>query len=529
MELPTPDALPGAGTETPEALLDAIRDHPEWTDRRRGEWFESLDREVPAERLVEAIRGRFRDLRGIDGEAVLRLVDALGTPDLYEDLAEALLLQPDLPPERAWDALSLLDEAGLLGDHPELAGRWEDLNEAIDDDEGSLAQLAEQLEDDPEETWIALQGLAAVEPEVRRSARRPVEAAMGPGLAAFLRLLAYAHDPRTRAAAHRRPGAARPRGTARGRCLGDDRRRSPRPGRRRPRPRLARRRRRCRPGRLGGPRSTGPATAPMPASPRSKAAAWVDRAGGRGPRPTRHRRLPLRRRARDRRATGQVGTSAADGDGLFTEVADRPDGDVIKSDPELALGLLAGSLLLCGPRTTPALRYWLERTAGPAFAPLPFPGPFGDWDQTSLPIDELHSRRAPCSTRAAAWHDDSDLTYKLAEELLLRENDAPPDPDRDAGAFPLPVRASAPRPIGDVPADAPLDGRLLARLGRPRPRPVGPRPGLAALRPSACHPRAPVRPRLAAQSLEHAQADLAPPASTCAIPPAHRLAPGSTA
>ena len=89
----------------------------------------------------------------------------------------------------------------MLGDHPELAERWDELNEALDD-AGSIEELVGQIEDDPEGIWLALQGLVAVEPEVRPEivaglARVP----LGPGLIEFLRLLAYSHDEPTRAAA----------------------------------------------------------------------------------------------------------------------------------------------------------------------------------------------------------------------------------------------------------------------------------------------------------------------------------------
>ena len=97
----------------------------------------------------------------------------------------------------------MLDDAGLLERYPELAERWDELNETLEDD-NSLEQLAAQIEDDPEGLWLALQGLAAVEPEVRAEiiaglgqlAHEP-----GPNLIEFLRSLSFAHDPATRTAA----------------------------------------------------------------------------------------------------------------------------------------------------------------------------------------------------------------------------------------------------------------------------------------------------------------------------------------
>ncbi len=193
------DPLPPV--ESPEALLDAIRAHPEWDETRRDEHLGRLVARVPADRLLAVVRRRLDDLGGADGEVLLRLVEAHATPALLRELAAALMAQPDLPPERAWDALALLDASGLLGEFPELAERWDELDEAIDED-ATLDQLADQLEGDPEGTWLALQGLGAVEPDVRPQivaglARAP----LGPGLIEFLRLLSFAHDPATRAAA----------------------------------------------------------------------------------------------------------------------------------------------------------------------------------------------------------------------------------------------------------------------------------------------------------------------------------------
>src|SRR6266404_4350758 len=112
MVLQTPDDSPP--DDTAEALLDAFRAHPEWTEQQRDEQVDRLVARVPADRLLAAI---------------LRRVEAHATPDLLGELAEALAAQPDLSPERSWEALALLDGAGLLGDYPELAARWEELDE----------------------------------------------------------------------------------------------------------------------------------------------------------------------------------------------------------------------------------------------------------------------------------------------------------------------------------------------------------------------------------------------------------------
>ena len=62
---------------------------------------------------------------------------------------------------------------------------------------------------------------------------------------------------------------------------------------------------------------------------------------------------------------GEVEPESAGADGAFEEIAGRIDRDVVEGDDGLALGLLAGSLLLSGPSTPPSWRFWVEATAGP--------------------------------------------------------------------------------------------------------------------------------------------------------------------
>ena len=418
--------------EGPEAILDRIRDHREWDEPRRHREFDLLIARFDPDRLAEAVRARLARLHGHDGEAVLRLIDALATPDLLDELAEALIAQPDLPAERSWEALSLLDEAGLLDDHPELAGRWEELNEAIDE-EGALDALVAQLEDDPDEVWVALQGLGAVEadlrgPIIRGLARREA----GPGLLAFLRLLAHAHDPETQAAALEALGdrvSDDPRIVPTWAALAAEhadpavhdlarRQLGDRPDDAigaldRPAPRL----RRSLVTALDG-RGRGTIALAAESSGRWCSAAFLCdvQAGVLG-------------------VLGQAGRGPLAVGDAFADLTSLPDIDAIEGADALALGLLSGSLLLCGPSTTPALRYWIEQTAGPSIRPRPFAGPVVESDPEAASTEEVAEMAGAVLASCRTWVDDSDLTYELAEEVALREGDAPPDPIRDAGAY----------------------------------------------------------------------------------------------
>ena len=141
MDSLSPDDGPSPAFVTPEAHFDALRDHPEWTDRRRAEELDLLVRRFPPDRCMTAVQGRLGDLHGGDAEPMLRLIEAHPTAELLRELAEAVVAQDALSPERAWDALALLDGHGMLEGYPALFERWQELNEALDED-ASIHDLA---------------------------------------------------------------------------------------------------------------------------------------------------------------------------------------------------------------------------------------------------------------------------------------------------------------------------------------------------------------------------------------------------
>ena len=67
----------------------------------------------------------------------------------------------------------------------------------------------------------------------------------------------------------------------------------------------------------------------------------------------------------------------------------RAEGDCADDVPELALGLLAGSLLLCGPAVPPLVSDWLLGTLGPGFEPAGFPATIPGLDPSSFPQAEM--------------------------------------------------------------------------------------------------------------------------------------------
>src|SRR4051794_32196326 len=96
------EASTGNGSpDSPESILDALRDHGEWGEDVQEAQLALLVERFPVDQLREAVRSRLRALGGADGDAILRVVEAYATPGLLQELAAALEVQPALSPERA--------------------------------------------------------------------------------------------------------------------------------------------------------------------------------------------------------------------------------------------------------------------------------------------------------------------------------------------------------------------------------------------------------------------------------------------
>ncbi|CAN5910015.1 hypothetical protein BH23PLA1_BH23PLA1_33290 [soil metagenome] len=451
MAMDSPSSQHPTRTEPATAAegLDAFGDCPEGDDRCFEEQFDRLIITFEPDDLVSAVRDRLDDLGGRRGEAVLRLVESLGDLDLLDALAEALVDQPDLAPERTWEALALLEGTGQIESRPELTERRLDLLELLEeDDQASLQGLIDQLEDDPEEVWVALQGLSAIEPEVRAEivsglGRGP----LGPGLAEFLRLLAYSDDPAVRSAAldALAAGSAEESTTTRdphrAAAWADLAAHHPDPEVNH----LAKAER-VRSGQVamfehvnGGlpaarrsPRLLDGLVTALDGEGRGQVALVVE---DRGERVTAAFLCDVLLGVRE--VIGQVDRSDGPLGDLRSEILAQPDLDVIEEAPELAVGLLAGALSLRGPEAPATLRHWVERTLGPSFRAQPFSGLAigANWDPARLPFEEMPERSRAVLNACPAWVDRSALTVQIAEELLLREPGSSPDPRQDAGAY----------------------------------------------------------------------------------------------
>ncbi len=132
-------------------------------------------------------------------------------------------------------------------------------------------------------------------------------------------------------------------------------------------------------------------------------------------------------------ALGEVEPESPTAGSLLEELADQAGSECARDVPELALGLLSGSLTMCASAVPPTVREWLDLVLGPEFQPSPFPATIAGIDPSSIPAPEMSDRVRALLEECPSWLDLSPLTFELAEEISLREGN--PDPGRDAGVY----------------------------------------------------------------------------------------------
>ncbi len=145
-------------------------------------------------------------------------------------------------------------------------------------------------------------------------------------------------------------------------------------------------------------------------------------------------RCDLRRGIVD--AVGEVESSSPSGADLVGRWLGcfGPSDGYLMDAPELAVGLLGGSLHLGRSEVPARVSTLLDELIGPRQLPAALP-PFVLDEEMSIPADEMPARAELVLEACPSWLDRSPLTRELAEEIALRDERAVPDPVRDAGAF----------------------------------------------------------------------------------------------
>lgn len=398
---------------TPTEILDEL-DHDEATDEACAEVVDRLVMGFDDAELRDALRLRLSDLRGPRGSVILRLVEAYADELLGIELAEALGTQQALPPERAWEALMIVQGLGLLDAYPELAERLEEIDAIVDEGDVSLDELARQLEEGEENLWIALQGLSGIEPSVRveilhgLAARRP----MTRGIVGLLRLLADSSDSTTRdEAAEALRGLEGEEIAASSETL---------PERFAPDDSIA--------GRLG-------------TVLRESLISSVD-ARGRG---------TIVLAAQDGAAwpvavftcdvmrgiigvTGRLAQSPREVQEVVEQLTEDRHKCWTDGSGGVAVGLLAGSLLLNGDSGNDNVREWIRKTLGSPLAPRPIRAPRVEDEELEFDHAAAVDAARAVLSAVSEWIDESEIMDEFAEELHLR-GEPTPDPERNSGAY----------------------------------------------------------------------------------------------
>jgi hypothetical protein len=302
-----------------------------------------------------------------------------------------------------------------------------------------LGEIVEQLEDDPGECWPAMESLAAVDPSIRQAIIAELSGHRSkPGVRVLLRLLSAASDPSTRSMARRAfperdsepivevgPHGAGPRDAggaglvpaflwARGAGVELE---------------VGSRSDTAPLDRLGIPLA-GSLVTPVDGQGRGTIVVSSRQSGQRR---TAAFWCDVRQGILD--VVGDVEPDTPSAGRLLDEWIDHAGGEWACDVPWAAIGLLGGSLLLCGPRVPGPVRDWLDGILGPHFQPSELPGVVPGLEETAIPPQELAARAHDVLDACPSWLDRSALTFELAEEITLREGLAAPDPDRDSGAY----------------------------------------------------------------------------------------------
>jgi hypothetical protein len=302
-------------------------------------------------------------------------------------------------------------------------------------DDGSLEEIVEQLDRDPEERWHAMEGLGLVEPEVRLAIIAELSHRhQGTATTSLLRLLCAARDLATRDAARaalhleasNTPGVLwfNP-STDLARSEGNDVGWDPP---------------------VAGDRRQWEGAEQLPAEPgRKLVGCLVTPVDGRGrgsiaisTSQTGQRRTAaflcdVRRGIRD--VFGDVEPESRAAGRLSDELSEQVGAACVRDVPALALRLLAGCFMLSGREVDAPVRDWLSGTLGPDFRPAPFPAAIPGMAVPPIPADELPRRALAVLDACPTWIDTSPLASELARAILLREGSVAADPDRDAGAY----------------------------------------------------------------------------------------------
>jgi len=299
----------------------------------------------------------------------------------------------------------------------------------------SIGDIIEQLQLNPQECWYAIEGLGLLEPEVRFAIIAELSRhQQNMGASSLLRLLCSVRDASTRRAARAAVGFESvettpgvwfdqsTRALDRSTTDDDDSALIAAVGRQlQVTDRV--------PARLRGG-LVGCLVTPVNGQGCGSIAVSVSQSGQRR---TAAFLCDVRRGIRD--VVGDVEPESTGAGRLIDELSEQVAEVCVRDVSELALGLLAGSWMLCAADAPAHVREWLLGILGPDFQPAGFPAAIPGVGRSVISGDEMPLRASAILDACPTWLDTSSLTHELAREIFLREGKVQADPDRDAGAY----------------------------------------------------------------------------------------------
>ena len=396
------------GTEEAGIFLDAIELGMPSNDRAVESMLDFLIGKHDPDGLAKAILPRVGDLRGVRGELILGLIEGLARDDLWDALADAIVAQADLTPDRAWMALEVLEGTGRIEERPALMELREEMDDLLADD-AALSDLASEIEADPTTIPTAIDALSRIEVDIRLE----IIAGLGlepasQSLIALLEGMAESGDEATREVSALALKSVRARHW-RGEVEDANREiaKAPLP------PLLI--------ATVIGPLDgEGRGTIVLVGARAEHAVVArfdVDVLGGlvaaslKGP------------------CTHDVAISR------WGELADSLGPEASRECPISAWLLLTGAAWLSGETLEGGVRTALVAAFGGGFAARPIFAPPGTSRRPAVVEADIRSEVRTVLARRPLWRDESDLARRLADELRMRDGDVSPDPVRDPGPF----------------------------------------------------------------------------------------------
>ena len=144
-------------------------------------------------------------------------------------------------------------------------------------------------------------------------------------------------------------------------------------------------------------------------------------------------------------AIGEVEPESPSAGALLDELADQAESDCIRNVPELALGLLSGSLTTSAGAVPPTVREWLDLMFGPEFQGSAFPATIPGIDPPSISAIEMAGRMRDFARPLPILAGSFTIDFRACRRNPPARGKPKPRSHPRCGDLPLPLRTPADR------------------------------------------------------------------------------------